>query len=152
MCEKGPAVPPRLASAAALASALAALSAAIACAALGGCGTRTGLLLDDGANGQSGEGDGTEGADAALGDAGDAGAADVDAGVHCALNIGPVSSCDAGASGGPVQLCTGKFAACVRVFQPDSGVPVGDWGCCMANPPENVPQCQERQFFDAGCF
>jgi len=147
MCEKS-AVFSRVGVAALL---VVALVAGLACVAgLGGCGTRTGLLLDTDPNAKNGEGDGVQGgADAALDDAGDP---DVDAGVHCALNVGPVSSCDAGASAGPVQLCSGKYAACVRVFEPDSGVPWGDWGCCMANPPENVPQCQERQFFDAGCF
>jgi len=143
MCEKGRAVPVCRRTAAALAS-------VCGCAALCGCGTRTGLLPGTDPNGQGGAGDVAEG-DAAAG-------VDADAhiegggGVHCALNIGPVSSCDAGEAAGPVQLCTGKYAACVRVFLPDSGVPFGDFGCCMANPPENVPQCKEQQFFDAGCF
>jgi hypothetical protein len=125
-------------------------AAALAAVVLWGCGTRTGLLVPE--QGAQGEGDSLGDASSDASDAADAAEEPVFSGVRCSLYSGPVDSCDASASAGPVQDCTGDYSVCVRVFAPGSGVPYGQWGCCLPKPPENVPQCLDRQFLDASCL
>jgi hypothetical protein len=125
-------------------------AAALAVGLLCGCGTRTGLLVPE--QGAEGQGDSVVDASTDATDAADAAEEPVFSGVRCSLYSGPVDSCDASASAGPVQDCTGNYSVCIRVFEPGSGVPYGQWGCCLPKPPENVPQCLDRQFLDAGCL
>ena len=114
------------------------------------CGARTDMLLTEPRSDE----DATAGLDAGV-DAVtvvDTGAPEVEVtGVFCSLYSGPADGCDAGEEAGPVQLCTGQFTDCVRVFDPGTGVPYGLWGCCIHKPPENVPDCLARQLIDAAC-
>jgi hypothetical protein len=119
-----------------------------------GCGTRTSLLVPDQSAEGEGEGDSgvsmQDGSDAST--SADAPEIDFDAGIHCSLHSGPVASCDAGAAAGPVQLCNAHFSECIRVFEPGGNVPYGQFGCCLANPPERVNQCMGWQSVDGGCM
>jgi hypothetical protein len=123
--------------------------------ALPACGTRTGLLVPEPGLGDDGNGDGASDGGPTLTDATsptDGSGVDVPVvGTFCSLYKGPVDSCDAGASAGPVQLCENQYSDCVKVFDPGTGVPYGLWGCCIHKPPENVPQCLARQLIDASC-
>jgi hypothetical protein len=126
-------------------------TAMLAAVLLSGCGSRTDLLLSD-ENAADADGGGAPIQDASTPPEAAVVAPPSD-GVLCSLYEGPVDSCDAGASAGPVQRCdNGLFTQCIQVFEPGGNVPYGQWGCCLAKPPENVPQCLDRQFFDAGCM
>jgi len=104
------------------------------------CGDRTGLLTSEADSERDGGGvfdaDGVSDGDDAAGD-----------GILCSLNDGPVNSCDAGPSAGPVQRCDVFFPVCTNTEFPGQG-----WGCCELNPPENHYDCAYNQFLpDASC-
>jgi hypothetical protein len=107
-----------------------------------GCGARTGFEIagSDGHGGadadshDSGVADG--GADGASGEDGMGNGT-----AYCAINVGPVSSCDAGAGAESVQLCSGVFSVCADEF-PELG-----WGCCNPNPPGGRAEC----VYNGGC-
>jgi hypothetical protein len=130
-------------------------TAVLALVFLGGCGTRTGLLLSD----QNGEATADSTQDASTNNPAPTGddntASEEDGGVFCSLYAGPVGSCDAGPDAGPVQRCdtSSPYSKCIRIFRPGGDVPYGQWGCCWPDPPENVNQCLDRQFLrDASCL
>jgi len=91
----------------------------LALALCGACGARTGLLADEVGVPASEDG-GPEGATSDGQVVGDGGPGPI----NCALHVGPVDSCDAGA-GGPVLRCpsgwTCEYVNFVRL-----------WGCCNA--------------------
>jgi hypothetical protein len=82
------------------------------------CGARTGFDLDDASSGTA-AGDASESASGG----------GSTAGVFCALQVGPVSSCVAPVSDGPVQQCDAVFRHCVNVG--------GQWGCCNGDANNN---------------
>jgi hypothetical protein len=96
------------------------------------CGARTGLGVLQGEI--SGPRDAAE-EDATVGD----GSAMEGGGGWCAMNTGPVASCDAGPDVGPIQRCRevgGYPTSCEYYFPPV-------WGCCIINPPNGLNQCFE---------
>jgi hypothetical protein len=92
-----------------------------------GCGARTGLEVgdlpfdrasgDDG--GEPGEGTGSSGGGSSGG------------GPFCALHVGPIPTCHAPASDGPVAQCDPPVNHCVNVD--------GQWGCCTSDSDNNGP-------------
>ena len=85
-----------------------------------GCGARTGLEVGDlPFDGASGDDGGEPGEGPARGAVGS----------FCALNVGPIPTCNAPASDGPVLQCNAIFTHCVNVS--------GQWGCCTSESGNN---------------
>ncbi len=88
---------------------------ALATYVLAGCGARTGFDTD--VSREPADSDASESTDSDASES--SGSVD---GVFCAINVGPVPSCDVPASDGAVQRCNATFRHCVNAG--------GQWGCC----------------------